>query len=340
MAVALGLIEGFEAYADAAHLFAMAHVVGGNVGGGVSFTMGQTGRIEGFSALGPSTEEKEVIYAADAHGGTVADTYMISVGIKPTLAGTRRFFSFMDDNDVRHVNIEVTTAGAIVARNGDGTSLGSTAVGLLRAGIWSTVEIKVVVHDTLGKVEVKIDTTQVLNLTTEDTRNGGVAEVARVAFSPEGNIDDVVGFTAATADALPGAHRVAPLLPASDSAVAFTRSAGAVNAELLDETPPDDDVTFVESATPTDVDRLVLSNYSGSGTVAGVRKMIYARVTDIGVRKLQFSELDGATNRDGATFQLFTGFQWFDEVDIAKPTGGAYTQAAINSMRWGYRLDT
>ncbi len=336
MAVELALIEGFEAYGQPQELEDMAHVVGGDVG----FSMGQTGRVEGRAATGPGQEDDEVMFDADAHGGTVSNTYMVSCGVKPTLNNTQRAFSFLDDSNNRHVNLEISTAGAIVAKNGDGTTLGSTAVGLLRANIWSTIEIKVVVDDSAGVVLIKIDSTEVLNLTGEDTRNGGTAEVGRVAFSPNGDIDDIVCWTAASGDSLPGAHRVAPLRPSSDSAVQFTRSAGSVNAELLDEIGADEDTTYVESSTVTDVDRLIMANYSGSGTIAGIRKIIQAKVTDIGVRKMKFSELDGATNRDGTEFQLFTNYNWFDEVDITKPTGGAYTQADVNSMRWGYRLTT
>src|SRR5262245_56180486 len=64
------------------------------------------------------------------------------------------------------------------------TRMPSTSLGFfdLPQGQWFYMEMKVTIHDTAGAVVVRIDGQTVLNLTNQDTRNGGTGFCNSIQF--------------------------------------------------------------------------------------------------------------------------------------------------------------
>ena len=61
--------------------------------------------------------------------------------------------------------------------NAGGTVLGTTATGLIAINTWYYIELQVVLSDTVGVVNLTIDGTSRLALTSQDTKNAGTKTV-------------------------------------------------------------------------------------------------------------------------------------------------------------------
>lgn len=339
MATTLALIEGFDTYGAASQLAALP---------GVAFTVSgwsvtQTGRLAGYSVRGPSNTSAPLVYDADRLTSTsVTDTYFLMCGIKPLLTSAQRRFRFMDSSDVPHVDIEISATGEFKVKNGDGTLLATSAAGLVLSDEWGTLEIKVTVNDTTGLIGVKWNGVQVINVTGSDTQNGGTAEIAKVEFTPDGYLDDVVGFIGATSDGFPGPRKVVVKRPATDSAVQFARSGGSINATQVDDPTPDGDTTYNSSSTATEQDLFNMQTVTETGAIDGVREILVAKKTDIGTRKLKTVQDDGVSSQvlSADEKDLTTDYKAFDNMTVAKPAGGAWSAGDINGCDFGYELST
>lgn len=340
MALTLALIEGFDFFNSASDYAGLS---------GVSFTtsgwtLGVSGRLAGAAARGPANTSSPMILNADRLTSTSpSDTYFLMAGLKFNLASAQRRIRFLDSGDVAHVDIEVNASGAFVVKNGDGTTLGTSTAGLVLEDIWGTFESKVVISNGAGIVQIRWNGVQVINITSADTQNAGTAEVAKISFTPDGDIDDLVGFIGATGDSFPGPRKVVAKRPASDDAVEFGRSSGTANAQMVDDSVgPDDDTTYNASSTVDHRDAFNLATVDESGTVDGVRPIMAARKTDVGIRRMKFVHdnnsdpaVESATEKE-----LLTSYAYFDEMILTEPGGSAWSAGTINSNDWGYKLST
>ena len=69
-------------------------------------------------------------------------------------------------------NLRLSTTGQIAAGAGYSTILGQTTDPALSTDNWHYIEVKVVVHDTAGSYEIRVDGVTVLSDTDVDTRGG------------------------------------------------------------------------------------------------------------------------------------------------------------------------
>lgn len=341
MATTVGIVEGFDLYDNNDHtiLAGMPGVTYSASG----WSLGQTGRLANYSANGPANTTNTLIMDVDRlTSAAITDTCFIMCGLKPNLASGQRRFRILDSSDVAHVDIEISATGAFVAKRGDGTSLGTSATGLVADGVWGTLEIKVTVNDSAGIVQVKWDGVQILNITASDTQNAGASEAAKIEFSPDGGIDDIVVMIAATGDSFPGPRKVVRKMPATDASVQFSPNTGAVNAEMVDDDPSDEDVTYNASSTATHRDEMNYETVSETGAIDGIRHMFRAKKTDVGVRKMKHTHNDGLNPAvDSATESaLTTDYAMYDEFNPTKPAGGAWAAADVNNTDHGYVLST
>ena len=124
-----------------------------------------------------------------------------------------------------------------VRRNG--TLLGSSAGGAFVVGTWYSLQIEIVISDTVGRVSVYLDGTQVVNLTSQDTKNGGTGVVNNIYFSGGsgaigGRYDDMIVQDSATRLANP--IRAATLYPNADGGTLnLVPSTGTSHFALVDE---------------------------------------------------------------------------------------------------------
>lgn len=138
-----------------------------------SVTGGRTGNMGQLT--GASTGAYTIPAAAENATITIGFAFKVS-----SIAAARVFLYLnSDSNGLHHETFSVTTTGAIEVRRGNvaGTVLGTSASGLIAINTWNYFEAQVLMHDTAGTVIVRLNGTQIINLTGVDTKAAGTKAV-------------------------------------------------------------------------------------------------------------------------------------------------------------------
>lgn len=278
--------------------------------------------------------------------------FAMSVG---SFTNAQAFFGVLE-TATSQVNLQMLSTGAIRAARGGpaGTTLGDSAAGVLVAGTYHYIEVKVIIHNTTGAVVVKVDGTTVINLTGINTRQTANAWLDAVQYggfnqgntSPSPKFDDIYicdsTGSSPTNDFL-GDVRVEALLPNGDgnSSVLVGSDGNSVNNSLLvDEVGPNGDTDYVSSATPGDKDTYAYANLtSTTGTVYGVIVQPYARKDDAGARSIVSVARLSGTEVDGPVQTLASSYAYLPDVREAKPGGGVWTISDVNSAEFGVKVN-
>jgi hypothetical protein len=258
----------------------------------------------------------------------------------------------LQENGTRHselwMSTGTTTYNLIATRAG--TTLG-TATAAITDGTWMYVEFKTTIHDTTGTFIVKVNGVEVLNLSSQDTRNGGTGYVDQVALgNPNGNnsnhtidfddwyvLDDT--GSAPNNDFL-GDVRVAALLPnGAGNSTQMTASAGS-NYQTVDENTPNGDTDYVSETTVGEKDTYTMTNLpTNADAVYGVKEAVYARKDDAGAVTLRQVIRTGGTDYEGGDIALLDSYKFFQAIREQNPnTTAAWTQSDIDGIEAGQKL--
>lgn len=257
-----------------------------------------------------------------------------------------------------HATLTISSTGRFRIRRGGGLGdpvLNDTGDGAYTLNTWVFVEVRVLVGDTTGEVELHLDGSLIFNTPSLDTQNGATgvidnfvmaASVANFTQNSANNFDDVywsdTSGPAPTDDFL-GPVRTDTLLPNSDVAVDFTPSSGSDNYAMLDEAIPNDDTDYTESSTtPGDQDVFGLTDLpSVSGIIFGVQTRTVAKRTDSGALNLVPSIISNAVEQDGAPHALPVSYDEFADLFPRNPDGDVvWDDAAVNALQVAYRVPT
>jgi hypothetical protein len=243
-----------------------------------------------------------------------------------------------------------TATGQLALFNAAGTQL-AVVPAAFTLSVWNYVEIKYVPHASAGVCIVRVNETEVINLTGA-TASGGITAIDNIYFESRINntaddmyLLDLVDETATAGrpnnDFL-GDVRVAHLLPTADgSAAAWTPSTAGAHFGLVDEVPPNttDYVSSLGGGTVKDFYQMS-DLPSIASVVFGVRTLLYAGKTDAGaaaikaaIRESDGSETIGAAQNLAVTFTGYGGA--FHKV---KSAGGVFTPADINALQVGAQV--
>jgi hypothetical protein len=250
-----------------------------------------------------------------------------------------------------HIGIMVTTLGAInVYRCSSltaGTLIGSTPTDTISSSVWHYLEVEAVISDTVGEFRLYVDGVEKLNLSNVDTRNGASTTIDGVYVGNDvpsnattkgtNDFDDMYFTDTATRI---GERRIETLYPDSDVTQVWTRSAGAVNFELVDETLVDGDTTYVQGTTVGDRDTYGLNNLSSTpATVNGVKFNAFSVKTDAGARSIALQAISGATTSDGPDYSLPASYSKQERLLLTDPdTATAWTAAGVNALTGGPKV--
>ena len=143
-------------------------------GGGASLITGPTGICVTKNTITTST------YAIA--GGSQSDYAVIGARWQTaSLSAVRPVFRLGgDSNATIHSTVRVNTDGSLSVMRGSesGTVLATSAAGLVTAGTWCFIELKVRLHDTAGSYEVRFNGSTVIGPTgSADTKNAGTGTV-------------------------------------------------------------------------------------------------------------------------------------------------------------------
>lgn len=286
--------------------------------------------------------------------GLVANaTYIVGFAFKYSAVPVSEIALFdFREGTTSHVDIRVTTGQRLRATR-NGTSLGIGTIPIA-PNVFYYIEFKATISDTVGVITTRIDGVQDLNLSSQDTRNGGAV----------GTIDGFRIGTLATSDSDPytfddlylldtsgsaptntflGDIRVECLFPnGNGNSSVFSGSDGNSTDNYLlvdDPTAPDDDTTYVQASSVGDKDTYAFTNVTpGTGTVYGVQVGQYARKTDAGARSIASVARLSGTEVDSANFTLSTTYQYLLDMREAKPGGGAWSVSDVNSAEFGPKV--
>lgn len=309
-----------------------------------TYVAGRTGNAARWQN-GTNNGMRKVVAAADEHA-----TMTVGFAFKPDSALTNTtLLNFVSDTSATtHISLGTDLNNALVVRRG-ATVLGTSSSNLIVPGTFVYIECSVVLHDTTGSVVVKVNTATVLNLTNQDTKNGGTKTVLEgIRFDNQSGqtsqMDDIYLTNGAGAvnTGFLGDVSIETLFPSGNgnSSQLLGSDADSVdNYLLVDEVTPNT-TDYVGSATDNQKDTYAFSNLvHGTGTIRGIQTAMYAAKSDSGARSLAKVIRSGGADFDGADKVLSTSFTGIFEINETDPnTSAAWTIANVNAAEFGVKI--
>jgi hypothetical protein len=264
---------------------------------------------------------------------------------------------FMSDEGVTpHISINLAgNNGTIQVTRGlqNGTVLGSWAWPSPSYSDWIYLEAKVVLHDSAGSVEVKMNGTTVINLTGIDTKNGGTKTVfdsvgigaPQTENGVHNLIDDLYicnGAGSVNNDFL-GDVAVETRYPnGNGSSSQFVGSDGnsTDNYLLVDEANAPNLADYVEATTSGYKDLYAIQDLvRTSGPILGVQVTDHVKNSDSGAVSARTRIKSGATEAAGDTVAMTTTWKTMRDVWELNPDGSvAWNIAAVNALEAGVEV--
>ena len=224
---------------------------------------------------------------------------------------------------------------------------GTTRIGRtenpLTMGTWSYIELKVLIHNTAGTVDIHINGASVLSLSGIDTRPSSVVtinevQIHAVKYYSWDNIyiyDDVGG-----APSMLGPIVIEQLLPTGDDTHNWTQSTGSTGYEVVDNLEIEDS-TYVSDSTLNTTELWSYADISEiDGVIVAVQQHTRAGTAGGGMRTLSILCESGVTT-DVTSYGLTTdgGFEPLEIIYEVDPnTSSAWTISNLNAANFGVKV--
>ncbi|MDP3739095.1 MAG: hypothetical protein Q8R02_17005 [Hyphomonadaceae bacterium] len=273
--------------------------------------------------------------------------------------GTRTFlFQPRNTSNAAQCTITVTTTGVIQLRTGSQTGTivaDSSALSPsppIISGAYQFIEVYFDIGNGSspadGACEVRVDGVTVIDVTGVDTQGQATNNCEQVACNS--NIDGpstmdmadlyCVDLTGANNNDFLGDTQWLDIIPDADTAASdWTRNTGSNDFEMVDDTTPDADTTYIAATTAAEISRFGLGDIPATAsTVVAVVTKVMARKTDAGAANLEVSvrstlssPVADSTGADRPITEAYTYYRDTFEVDPA--TGVAWTPAGVNAIQ-------
>lgn len=295
--------------------------------------------------------------AVSGNGGSITwnhpssdDELIIGVAIDADRLGMSHI-EFCEGATV-HITVWVNNSGNIEIRRGtSGGTLLATGSATVAINTYFYIEVKCKISDTVGAVEVKINGASDVSFS-GDTRNGGASGVINniklltpylgsgVAGANSEWDDLVILDTSGTNNDFLGDVRIEALYPngnGNSSQLVGSDEDSTDNYAQVDETPPDDDVTYVQSSNVGDRDTYTYSDITSTvGVVYGVQVLPYAKKTDASARSINAVVRSNGVDQVSSDQTLTTSYKYFPYVVEEDPDiSAAWTIASVNDAEFG-----
>lgn len=253
-----------------------------------------------------------------------------------------------DAASLNHFNITPTSSNQLLVRRA-GTTL-ATITGGYVSGQWHYLECRVKLHATLGTVRIRIDGVEKVNLTGQNTKNGGTKTVfdcfmmGTLSGSGRWEIDDLVFMSTAGTknNDFIGDAAIETLFPNNNGDV--TNGVGSDgnstdNYLLIDDTTPSF-TDYVNLAAVGDKDLYQIQNPTRrSGVVHGVEVSAYMVNTDSGARGAGTIVKSGATTTSPADKALGTAAILDRKVmDLNPDTSAPWDISSVDALQVGFQV--
>jgi hypothetical protein len=256
------------------------------------------------------------------------------------------------DNATVQCSVNLRSDGRLEARDGAGSVIG-TGTAVISSSIAKYVEIKAVIHATTGDIDVKVDgATDIDTGGNDDTQATANAFITGVRLGEHSStsatynydFDDfyLLDTTGGALDTFLGDVRVEALFPSgAGGSTQFTPSTGS-NFQNVDDSTPDDDSTYNESATVGHLDRFALGNLvTVTGTVLAVSVLSRIRKTDAGARTMRnhvYLSTAGSPTEESGDLTPSTSYSWLESVHRLDPDAAAWSVTKVNALEIGYEV--
>lgn len=271
-----------------------------------------------------------------------------------TNSAAREIVTFTDGGSTGQFGLGITTANKLFVFRGTASTVVATSATGLTNNQWYYLEIQATLHNSTGAYEVRLNGTQVADLTasgvdTTSTANNQATGVYVASFgTPTGNhyYDDLYITDTSTASntGFLGECRVTTIVPSgAGSSAQFTPSAGS-NYQNVDEAGTSGtvaDTDYNSSSTAGHIDSFAISSSSitGSPAVYAVALSLTCRKDDVGTRTIRTRLKSSSAVATGSTQTVLSSYATFRSQHLTDPnTSAAWSVAAVNAMEIGYEL--
>ena len=232
-----------------------------------------------------------------------------------------------------------TASGTIEARRGSesGTLLGSG--GTITTNRWYFVGIKATIDNAAGVVEVWLDGVKVIDLSSQDTQNGGTATVNNFQWFVTGANDMRIDDIKVRDDAVPGVGGVDLYLPSADgSDTGWTASAGN-RFQCVDEAP----ATYTDYVSTDVATTGTKSTFAHAGMTAAAYEAIdcvcvaaVAKLDGAGAGNVRSIVKSNATYANGSAVAMSTTSKYVHLFTTVDPnTAAAWGKAGVDAVNFG-----
>lgn len=254
--------------------------------------------------------------------------------------------------------LDTTTAGSGFGGRAEQASLGYTSLGALNfsvnGSILNSTVANTLVVDTWYYIEAQIvigtSYTIKLNGTTVLTGTGFIQTTSNaytdgIAISGPANmwIDDlyILNSNGALNNTFLGECRIKTDLPSGDGFhLQFTPSTGVTHFNLVNETGPDMDATYVFDTNPGDIDTYTFNAETLSGgTIVALQNSYVARKDDSGTRQVAEVMRISSTDYVGTTHNLNSAYSMFLQLRETDPsTSSPWNLTNVNAAEIGVKV--
>jgi len=268
-----------------------------------------------------------------------------------TAGGTTQRAGFtLLESGTAQVSFAIRSGGDMVLTSstlGAGSILAtSSAQTIISASVWNQYQVKIVISNTVGSVEVRLngDTSPVWTATGLNTRNGTANSYCNSlrlgnAIAVNSQFDDFYIFNdqGAAPNNWEGDVRALQLMPVSDATVTWTPKTGVDNWAMVDELVNDGDTTYVSTDTPGHQDYYGVHTLTVSPfNIVAVQTKMITRMDDTGPHQVCFNVKSGTVVTPSSTLSVSSTYTWIELVNSTDPnTGSAWTPTAVNTCQIG-----
>lgn len=258
----------------------------------------------------------------------------------PELSATNTtFIRLLDQAAATQVGISMDASGYLSVTRGS-TVLGTTAAPAIVAGSWIHLELKVVVSETVGTIELRVDERTVIDLENQDTVATSNVEISGFLLGNGTNstvyFNDLIlwnGSGSENNDFL-GDYSVVTLLPVSDIALNWATSSGATGYNLIDETLTVDDTDYISADdSPPAASEFGLSDLPADiVSVKALQTVARMLKTDSGTATGQVSLKSGGVLDSGDDHAVSVSATYYVDISELDPdTSALWTPVSVNN---------
>lgn len=274
------------------------------------------------------------------------DEFYMGVAFRAGSSGTTHIF-VLSNGTTKHLELQRNTSDLlVVTRNNTVLATGTTTINI---NTWYYLEMWALIADSGGRAIVRINGVEDINFT-GDTRNGATLPTRCGLGAQTGSgamagaplhFDDYYLADAAGSQTFLGDLRVAALMPdGAGTSTQFTPDSGS-NYARVNETPPDDDTSYVASSTVGHKDTYSMGNLPTTAeTVHGVQQMIRARKDDAGARTGRMVVRSGGADYESSDIPILDTYAYHLAMRETDPaTSAAWTNSGVNALEHGPKVE-